>query len=590
MHSLILDQIGLPVVSINHTFVDQIIYAFIPTVLATLMEPFWVLVTRYFCVYQPYTELFKGMASPITSIGLKYTNIPPALVLFRALRTRHLVLFVLATTALLANLLAVSLGSLFHADRRQYSIPDSLTQSYTALIHPQIYFNSAKYPVAVAGGKLGINSSFAVNDVEHFIVATTNITRGTPLPAWVSKDYYFQPFESNVMKYSWSSHKAITRGFGGTVDCQTFENPILRPAVHFNSTHDYWNMAVNITLPTSDGRKILCGSPDPGWSTPPLAPDYKPFVPGTVLSGQYAFQMSPLLEEQQDLAANETCGSALIIGWARTVATDELATGGLIATDHRFKNIALVCLPKLKTAMFEVTVDEDNLVQDYHLVGPEEDLTGFLQGTTTGNFTQQMSFFLQSYGSNAGLGGGVIYLKNDSSSHEFPHYLTEKLLGISLSDPNQPLANFDTLSGAYAELCQRLFAIVFGLNAQKIFVKETSKKTVEGISSTIIQRVLINKTMFIITITILSMNIIVAVIFLLFRPKNILPRFPDTLASEIAFFYASQALQDVGGTGAMSSNARKRHLESLGHHYGYGYFIGKDGKKHKGVERSSLLC
>ena len=42
---------------------------------------------------------------------------------------------------------------------------------------------------------------------------------------------------------------------------------------------------------------------------------------------------------------------------------------------------------------------------------------------------------------------------------------------------------------------------------------------------------------------------------------------------------------DTAGTANMSSAMRKRHLATLGWEYGYGKFMGKDGKLRLGVER-----
>ena len=73
------------------------------------------------------------------------------------------------------------------------------------------------------------------------------------------------------------------------------------------------------------------------------------------------------------------------------------------------------------------------------------------------------------------------------------------------------------------------------------------------------------------------------------RPKRFLPRLPNTLAAEIGFFYASQALKDTAGTANMNSAMRERHLAKLGWEYGYGQFMGKDGKVHLGVERMGSI-
>ena len=80
--------------------------------------------------------------------------------------------------------------------------------------------------------------------------------------------------------------------------------------------------------------------------------------------------------------------------------------------------------------------------------------------------------------------------------------------------------------------------------------------------------------MFYIAIVLLGFSTLVS------RPKRFLPRLLITLAAKIGFFYVGEALEDTAGTAHMSSGMRERHLAKLGWEYGYGKFMGKDGKLH----------
>ena len=53
---------GLPTLS-SHQLVVQFIYSFVLTVVATLIEPVWVVITRFLALYQPWTELSRAWAS-----------------------------------------------------------------------------------------------------------------------------------------------------------------------------------------------------------------------------------------------------------------------------------------------------------------------------------------------------------------------------------------------------------------------------------------------------------------------------------------------------------------------------------------------
>ena len=65
---------------------------------------------------------------------------------------------------------------------------------------------------------------------------------------------------------------------------------------------------------------------------------------------------------------------------------------------------------------------------------------------------------------------------------------------------------------------------------------------------------------------------IASVVIFVARPKRFLPRLPNTLAAEIGFFYANEALKDTAGTAHMSTTMRESQLAKLGWEYEYGKF------------------
>lgn len=89
---------------------------YIPTAIATLIEPLWVLINRLLCLLQPIEELQGCKAKAKNSIDLNYSSLPPQLVLFKAIRTGHIVVATVCFMALLANVLSVAFAGLFHHD------------------------------------------------------------------------------------------------------------------------------------------------------------------------------------------------------------------------------------------------------------------------------------------------------------------------------------------------------------------------------------------------------------------------------------------------------------------------------------------
>lgn len=546
----------------------------------------WVLLTRYFCIYQPYTELAKGRASPSKSLALKYNNIPPVLIPFRALRANHVIIFLLSATTLLANLLTVSMGGLFSNEMQPFDAP-------TTFIHPL----AGRISTILAPHKDTMDyddkfHTFAIDPQEPWIIAMANITQASPLPPWVTPEYYFLPFEWKNSTNVTTVHKATTSGFGVDLDCQPLEDESFEAVVYLSGGDGRPRFGINITLPTDDGRTVRCASP----SIDAVGVDAIPSElsglgnPGQMVTLEYLFRLAPL-ELNADLAMGETCTSALVVGWGQALAVAE-SDGSPFIDLGSYKNVTLVCQQRLKVAMFEVTVDESQRVQYFKkLDGSDQEPAELFQDTTMRDFTAQVATIVKLSASQHPRYGNEMYWHNDSIPRKAPHYLVENLLNSSFCDPSKPLAAFEALSDGYNQVFQRLFAITLGQNSHRIFIEKSAgvDALVDGFEVTAVQRVTMDSKMFYTSATIIVLNIAVGILAYLFRPKDFLPRLPATLASEIAYFYSSQALKDVSGTVSMSSASREKHLNRLGHEYGFGDFKGQDGKKHRGVERSSIL-
>lgn len=110
-----LTYLGLQLPSQNK-FVQNLLENYIPTAIATLIEPLWVLLNRLLCLLQPIQELQDCKAKAQDSVDLNYNSLPPQLVLFKALRARHFVLAAVCSMALLANVLSIAFAGLFNHD------------------------------------------------------------------------------------------------------------------------------------------------------------------------------------------------------------------------------------------------------------------------------------------------------------------------------------------------------------------------------------------------------------------------------------------------------------------------------------------
>lgn len=73
------------------------------------------------------------------------------------------------------------------------------------------------------------------------------------------------------------------------------------------------------------------------------------------------------------------------------------------------------------------------------------------------------------------------------------------------------------------------------------------------------------------------------------RRTVFLPRQPNTIASVLAYIHQSKMLYGFVGTAKLSRAEMLRKLESMGKTYGLGWFRGRDGQSHCGVDEEELL-
>ena len=563
---------GLPPLS-SSELVVRFIYSFVPTVAATLIEPVWVVITRYLALYQPWTELNRGHSSSAASLGLKYTNLPPVLIAPRALSGRHYIIFLASAVVLASNGLAVSLGGLFEIKLRTM-MPLDLPLS------PSIDTEIQTPPtLADASG------TFAANGEDHWSTARTYLTRETDLPPWVATGYYFLPLEWSITvgKASelWS---AKTWGFGVDLACRLLEGYVYgqqswtgvsggsvpKPAV-----------ALNVTIPTADGGAIRCNNSLVEFAVDSLKTGH--------FAGEYLFGLGPT--DRGDKEAEDFCNSLLVAGWNRgyiTVGKLNDSAASYTVDMSTYANTTILCMQRILSAEFNVVVNNAGHVQRFERLTPltYDNSSLFNHSTTITSFKSQLSTIIRTNPSDGRDMGGM---RNGFPPSTLPHYLME-LSAIKYHWPSLP----DSLPPSFEDALKRfqgfyslIAAIVIGQNSERVFRSTTQnggeKPQTPGWTGP--NRVFMDPVMFYITTALLAFSTTASLVIFTARPKRFLPRLPNTLAAEIGFFYASEALKDTAGTATMSSAMRERHLAKQGWQYGYGKFMGKDGKVHLGVER-----
>ncbi|KKP04791.1 hypothetical protein THAR02_03128 [Trichoderma harzianum] len=513
----------------------QILENYIPTAFATFTEPFWVLLNRFLCLLQPFKVLSRGRSESSKSIDTTYTALPPQLVLWRALKSRHLMLVMLCVIALLSNLLAVGLGALFNEDQT--------TAIYTATFTPNVGAQLDNQTVFDFGNYLAARTKTSSLYQDEMYIAMANISSGMPLPPWTTSEYFFQPFtvDSGGQSNSSSTYNVSTRGFALTANCTA----IPRSTVALSFPPDLGKTCSNDSSYIIDFAKMTMRT---SATTRP--------------SGSSSIEYIESLGPRSNF---ESCSRATTFGWGRT--PQGLNMNATVEASFAF------CLPFFQTAMFNVHHDAEGNVLAHertsdlsmHLDEDDDDVQ-------TNRMIGQMNSLLT-------LTPGVPGWHNDTLTRDWINYL----LFVSLDsrdflDPSKPPPDPNDLIPTIEKLYRQLFAILLSLN-QQLFVPSDKEASVTGQKLTEETRIFMDQNAFIITITVLSLNIIAVVIFYSRGIIFNLPRVPTTIGSVLAFVSASHILEDQGPSSRGPDDKSKEKKT-----YSFGRYIGVDQKVHLGID------
>ncbi|KAF5247876.1 hypothetical protein FANTH_6157 [Fusarium anthophilum] len=469
----------------------QLLENYIPTVFATLIEPLWVLLTRLLCVLQPFRDLWAGKAEPSHSIDATYTSIPPQLVFWRAIKSKHFILALVCSMAFLANILAVGMGSLFNEAPATALYPTTMRPAYAAR-----FDNSSVYNLDLFFSQNLISTT---QYSDHLYIASANFSSGTALPPWVTKDYYFQRhnFTSSNEGNPADTFILEARGFGVNANCSAvpkFQIPVFKTAEEFpdgeSLNESFCRRQVFIDNAARDIRENMANRTQ-GLSSAQFC--------HTLISG----------------SGYTPCDKTLTLGWART-ANAENINGTMHAS-------MLICYPVFETAMFNVTIDRSGNVLSYNKTTKVE---GQLNYDESRDHTDRI---FETY--NRQWNTFNTLWQNDTVARDWFNYLIVVLNGSrSAIDPEQPVPNPEALRPIANEIYRRLYPIFLSLN-EHLFVSNEKETPI--------------------TVFLLALNTVVAMIFYSRSVAFVLPRMPTTVGSILASVapsrLASQAFLNTPG-------------------------------------------
>ncbi|KAF2096022.1 hypothetical protein NA57DRAFT_59081 [Rhizodiscina lignyota] len=579
----------------GNRFVCQLLEHYIPTAVATFIEPVWVLVSRYFGLLQPFEELWKRNRPRSESIGLSYNSYPPQLGVFRAFWNRHFVLAAVCTMALLANGLTIAMASVFF--EKTIDVPSSTSF------------------VQTLDSRLMLAPDGTMDDYSDMM---SNLTSGTPLKPWTDSKYFYVPFDTASTPGT-IERRATTVAFGAELQCRPFIPPAFNEFGNTNKTDGTtgWTYFFNATLGSPHFWSPNDGSGESVSGTGFMDPRTYGDCTSTPVAAEYIALVN---------TSTPDLNTGFVAGWVRSDAKS-CALNTSLPDD---KSTLIFCQPKITVGSASVTVDASGVVTNVKPFSTSElsqanfvangtddcprspinatelaslsDLSCLLTNNPP-NFMRAMTrfFIINGWGgqfatpsiavaSPADVIVATSFWHDSSSPSDYNNMFMTELDGSgAILDPTQPAPSVEHASQLLSDVYARMFAALLGSHASEALAPLQSAKQIPGQLIQTETRIFMSKPAFIVSELILSTYVVAIVLVYLFRPGKFLPRYPTSIASVIAYFAASHAVQNVREIEEMLDKQESKFAKDLGQCYGFGAFEGTDGKEHIGIEKVEFL-
>lgn len=496
---------------------------YIPTAFATGMEPFWILLTRTMCVFQPFNDLWKGHLHAVRSIETTHTSVPPQLTLSSAMASRHDVLSLLCLATLLANVLAIGLSALFN---------EKTTVVEEALRFDSLLIRNKTFELYT------FEPSSLLSRASPFLVLI-NMTYNSPLSPWMSDEFMFPHY--NDFGQESGEYTLRTEGFGIDINCTG------------TSAATY-----HLSEARSDRRAK-------NWCDDPIAyllEDAMKLGHDTNMTGPASF--TKVITSSASDVSKELCPPLIAFLWAK--AADGLGEKASITAS------SALCYPVFRTAEFEIAITDDGSVRKYKRVSDFKRHLGDPSLFTGNGSDVLLTAFSEQLQSDRAAWG------NTKATRDWMSHFLYLEMGSDRGavNPDTPVPDPDDLIPSLGRIYSRLFGTFLNMYAYQDgsnYYDGIPPRSVVGKEVTRDTRVFMDSTAFSITMVVLVLDLVFAVIFYLPETLYILPRPPSSVLSILAYIAPSRAVlfgKPPFGWGDQT--------------FSFGRYEGYDGKSHVGVE------
>ena len=617
---------GLKIPTSNN-IIQQLLFNYLPTALATVMEPFWVLLCRVTSLMLPLEQLHKRQMPASRSLLLRYASVPPQLLAWRTWKNGHYLLAAMSVSAVAANVLTVAMSGLF-------------VQSTIAV--PHFALLTATREPTIQRKSLG-NELISTQDQQYdpFWILQSNFTKDTPLPPWTSQYFAVMPMRIDSTEKSTLSEKLQVTLPGYSADLQCQELSATKSDQHYyelNFNEDASTFRFTTVYRNTTGEEITCKPFNADLSANPFtdhSPGHYQQVSGAA-TGIQALEFSETMTAANgsSIEAENFCNALLVKGWFRSNITSAQARhSALSATTVNAKHINILsstvisCQPRLKLTMLDTILTPTGSILSASPASPAIHDAPALTGLTWAlNLTTTI---------HAGTAGPTWH--TDLIATDWSNSLIKSLTqSPALLDPHLPSPNATHAIALTNDTYARLFAAQMSLLSSNLAPASAAENPPRHTATytTSEARMFVSAPAFYVAIAILGLDLVVAVCFFASRPRAFLPRLPLSVASQIAYvaggrmggeiMAAAAAMkeeeQESGGGGRAEGEGQGegqpgvakrggkrsvgtdrdsgsstgteqllRALDRRGWRYGFGKYVGSDGQVGIGVEREPYV-
>lgn len=474
--------------------------------------------------------------------------------------------------ALLANLLAVAFAGLFFQNTIDVPFSATFRQPYDLKF---VSMNGDAGPQNSALGSAELSGAYRGGDGhDQFFIAESNYTRNTSLPAWTDDKMFYLPMfteELEDKQPNGTQFEATTAAFGATLDCERLKLGHGIEA-HLDNEQAY----ITANLSTNTGT-VACNNAEK-------------FVVRKCLEVHSALELTVQLRAQGNLTRQkaEVCESTILLAWIR--GPQGLCWLGKDTPLRNENTLFLSCRPRLMAGTAKVRVSANGRLQaPADLVSLDSNVTSKPSTLFSNDPIELMKQSNDYIFRNPGNSG--VWHNKSFSSTIIDHFMLLETNSTRFINPNETVPTMEEIMGPLRKVHSKLFAIWLGRNKKHLLIPAVNKDAAPLIGYRLQpeKRIFVSTTMFIISEAILCTYIIVAIWVYVRRPGEYLARMPTSIAAIITLFAASAAVQDMEGTSQLDKNERSQHLERIGARYGYGSFVGADGRVHIGIEKAPFV-